>query len=1622
MAKLVFRVSADYEEVVKLRNEIAKLKSELKGMDATRTPAALEALNDKLSSSTKRMNELVTVAANAGAAMEGDFKKKIFDASQVVNGFTEKIIAQKAVVKDVEADVKRLGEAYRSAMKKNKYGGNETAANNALSEYNAAKKALLEEKSALFALTQEQAQARLSVKKLRDEYALYRDDSKGTIAATNGMGLSLSKAFAMIGGVAFGKQLISDMIRVRGEFQAADTAIQTLLGNKEKADALMEKVRDYAKISPLEFSSVTQATQMMLGFNIEAEKVPRFLQAIGDVSMGDTQKFNSLTLAFSQMSAAGKLMGQDLNQMINAGFNPLQIMADKSGKSISQLKDEMSKGAVSAEMVQQAFIDATSAGGKFYQMSENASKTINGQLSMMQDAIDATFNEMGKKSEGFIIVGIKAVTKLIENYETIGRVLAGLVITYGTYKAALMATIAMQQLQTAGISALTAKEIIHYGWIKATAAAQKVLNATMLSNPYVLLATAIGGLVAVMVTMKDEQERINDSLKEYDDKKQKAIELEKEHRAEIDKLMSIAQDESLSTDNRRDALMKLNNEYPSIFAKYATEYDWLKNLKKIKEEIAELEGRRSVENSKNELDDVEKRIKELEAKPGRTQNLPSGMRRYEHLAGRSLDERSPDEKAELKALYIKRSELKKTISKNAADSYFKDLTGVSNQDLQKEIRNRKNLLARMQLDNKKYGTITKGGAKGTFSKSELEGQINMFNAELNRRSEKRTTVYDLKASYLKDLTEAKKALADFDKSSKTYTASDAEKKRAELQKAVEEAERKYKSLGGDTSGGRSGNTGAHVDTAQEKKDAEEKSSNELLKLLKDNQKAELDLEEETTDKKLKLIELFYDRKKAEIEKKERELAELNKKAGKKGLNDKGLTEEQQKEINKAKEIAQKERDNQKKGVTQEKEKNDAEQRIAYMKEYGNYLEKYGAILDEFNMKRKELSKDDEYGRKLLDKQQEEALGKLEKEKSDKQLKDLSWDTLFQNLDRYTTDYLVRLQQRLKAALDTATEENAALIKQKINEINRIVASNKAGGSDNDILSQNGLLGGSPWGRAAQAIRKQNALEAKAAADSKALTDKQTEILDHYDELGGMDAKDITSKNPKLQGILSAEDMSALQGMEANAEMSGAEASGGQGATALAVTDAIIHGVNQNVQSLGEAADILFGEDSEMNKSVKKFAESSQYATDAFDSLKNGDMVGVALNLGNAISTLGESFGIWSNSNREEIEKENKRLADAMSFNTEALNRLTKKLSESSSATDKFKAYSQAENYLDANEQAQRHIIANNSRMYDGGHSLGYDFGEVSGSSNMLRRLEAFFGKNRGTYNGLAEFIENTSASEMEKFYASEQGVALFNEFSEMIAEASDAGNYQTWVEDLKEYMNAFGKDAREELENSFRAGVTGVTFDGFKDNFKSALMEMDKDVHDFTNDFEKSLMQSVLNAQIEAKFGKELQSLYNDWNDALASDNTLSSQEIENLVSREENLTQRMIAERDRLAAITGYDDSYSSSEAKGSINAAKSMSEDTANELVGRVTAVQLTVERVAAGQQQQSIAITQISGNISTMAAQMPEMRNIADETRTIIANSYLELQEIRENTGAIVQPIQKMQKDISEMKTKL
>ena len=614
MPKLAFHIEADYQKVIKLREEIDKLKSTISGMDGNTSPATFRAMEAQLAKNTKELDSLVVSAVRAGNEINQGFKKKIFDASQVVNGFSEKIIAQKSVIKGIEADVKRLGEAYRIALKRNPL-----SANKKLEEYNAVRKALDEEKAVLFDLTQQQAGARLSVKKLRDEYALYKDDAKEVVDSNNGIAISWKKVLAVIGVVCVLKALGSEIIRVRGEFQAADTAIQTLLGSKEKADALMSQVREYAKISPLEFSDVTQATQMMLGFNIEAEKVPRYLQAIGDVSMGDTQRFNSLTLAFSQMSAAGKLMGQDLNQMINAGFNPLQIMADKTGKSIATLKDEMSKGAISAEMVQQAFIDATSAGGKFYNMSENASKTINGQLAMMQDAMDSVFNELGQKSEGVIIKGIQTTTSLIENYETIGKVLAGLAATYGVYRTALIASITLTRSWAVAARVDAAAKGIQTIMTKAQTVAQLALNAAMKANPYVLLATIVASFTATMWVLHDSTTAVEKAQKQLSKEQEEAAHRKQELTSKTDSLISKINSETESVYSQVKAYKELIKLFPELGNVSLEEF---KNLPQDQQNkmLSSVNEKREIDNAVKAYEADLKRIEDLKKKIQETES------------------------------------------------------------------------------------------------------------------------------------------------------------------------------------------------------------------------------------------------------------------------------------------------------------------------------------------------------------------------------------------------------------------------------------------------------------------------------------------------------------------------------------------------------------------------------------------------------------------------------------------------------------------------------------------------------------------------------------------------------------------------------------------------------------------------------------------------------------------------------------------------------------------------------------------------------------------------------------------------------------------------------------------
>lgn len=585
MAELKFRVQADYEKVQRLRDEITKLKQEIKGVDAIQDPTSFNKLNSKLQQTSKELGNVTGKIAEASAAMETDFKQKIFAASQGVNDFTEKIIAQKGVVRDVAADVKRLGDAYRESVK-----SSPLTSDAKLAEWKAAKKALDEENASLFALTQEQATARLSVKKLRDEYALLRQEGGGTAETMNMLTGKLKQMSGMLLGGMGLKELASRVISVRAEFESMETSLKVLLGgNEERLNNIMGQIKEYALASPLNTKDMVGAVQMMTSFGIEAEKSIDYLKAIGDVSMGDTGKFNSLALAFSQMSSAGKLMGQDLLQMINAGFNPLEEISRKTGKSIGELKNEMSKGAITSKMVQDAFISATSAGGKFYGMASEGAKTLNGQISMLQESFDNMFNEIGSKGEGVVMSAVQAATSLVENYEHVGRVIVGLATSFGIYRTA----VALATMTTNGY---TIAETLAYTRMLLLEKATKLLNMTMLSNPYVAVAAALGTLIGAIIATSDGISELDAAQNTLNETFKDAKEKQDQYKAATEQAISVASDDKSATDDRRKAMNLLISRYPSIIKKYIDEEGHLKNILQMKREIAVIDGNKAVES------------------------------------------------------------------------------------------------------------------------------------------------------------------------------------------------------------------------------------------------------------------------------------------------------------------------------------------------------------------------------------------------------------------------------------------------------------------------------------------------------------------------------------------------------------------------------------------------------------------------------------------------------------------------------------------------------------------------------------------------------------------------------------------------------------------------------------------------------------------------------------------------------------------------------------------------------------------------------------------------------------------------------------------------------------------
>lgn len=249
--------------------------------------------------------------------------------------------------------------------------------------------------------------ASASTKKIQGETQKFKKELKETESVG-------TKAFNAIGAaivaIGFGA-LVKDILRLGAAQQQLNIAFTTFLGDANKAKKLIAELTKFSIVTPFTPEQVNKAAKSLLAFGVQAKDIIKTLKFLGDVSAGTGKDLSEMAIIFGQIRSTGRLMGQDLLQLINAGFNPLQIIAEKTGKSVADLKKEMEKGLVSFKDVEDAFISATSAGGLFFNLMEKQSQSIAGKWSTIMGNIE----EAGKElfNSNVLLVDL-LVTKLNE--------------------------------------------------------------------------------------------------------------------------------------------------------------------------------------------------------------------------------------------------------------------------------------------------------------------------------------------------------------------------------------------------------------------------------------------------------------------------------------------------------------------------------------------------------------------------------------------------------------------------------------------------------------------------------------------------------------------------------------------------------------------------------------------------------------------------------------------------------------------------------------------------------------------------------------------------------------------------------------------------------------------------------------------------------------------------------------------------------------------------------------------------------------------------------------------------------------------------------------------------------
>ena len=1407
------------------------------------------------------------------------------------------------------------------------------------------------------------------------------------------------------------------VISIRSEMESLHVSFKNLAG-EQMGNELFEQLKEYELRTPMIMNDLAQGAQTMLAFNIPVQEVMEHLKAIGDISMGDSEKFKSLTLAFSQMSATGKLMGQDLLQMINAGFNPLQVISEKTGKSIGELKDEMSKGAISTKMVQDAFHAAASEGGQFNGMLEQQSKTMKGALSNLEGAWQYMLNDIGEAQEGFIVDSIDAAQKLIANYKQVGQIIMGLITTYGTYRAAVMVATVAEKGHSITMIAARAQILL-------TQKAQALLNATMLSNPYVAAATALGVLIGTLVACQDGLTADERAQKSFNEEIEAGKQKQEEYNKETETAIENAQKDGTATNDRRKALNLLIQRYPAIIRKYIDEEGHLKNIVKLKREIAEIDGQKTIKgyNQQASLNERYAAILQM-ARRRQLQNIGSTKNPFTEQERKQIDEakeyyykqngwtsRITASLSDMIGFYqgkgrSYRQQAGKTATTQQANKLaegFKNLNNTQLNNLIKQLEKGKATGKNVTFKMKGFGNYAysqsdilsmlttaqgiktaRGKSKKTYNASDWDKQAKDAQAKLDEMGDDKKGTKEWKAQ--EDLIkEAQEHKASRQVSTHQQRTSAAKKQQTEAEKAAKEQAK------------------ANEKTAEEtykysQQQEQQQKANQLLQA-----QAIVDAMQEGEAKKLAQLDLNYKKEKEAIDKEEQSLLQA-KIDHAKNLWDADPKHEKQGFYATGQQKAIKLTDEEKAGITAKKQSLDAtttQQRSELIKAL---LDKYDDENEKAEKTRKAITDDIAQLTKLRDEaeklgqndiaknyehKRQQAAQALEENIQSVYLEELKksidWDAVFNNLDRQTTEQLKATRDKLTSYKNSkeyqqATPENKKVVSTAIDQLN------------DAIIKGSGIFGN--LAENCKAYEKANERYTTALQELNI-------ALSEFDDIEDSDAPEEAKEAAQKK-------VEAAQKKADDAKKDKDTSKVNRDKSFDTTTDNLIQ-LSQAITQLGSTSEMSLSELGNVASNVANvFGEAGS---------KIGGIIGAILSLLDALqkqglfkfvgnvfqSAFGAVGGVFRSLTGSKLFGTDTSIEDTISDLTQsnqdlesAVTRLTEVMKDKAGqeATD---TYQRAKKNLEDATANKQQILRDTGGAYKNGfigiggkHSSNAHINDSMSSADW-QRISQITGEN---VRSASDFWNLTS----------EQMAKVADEATDLWSKIKNASNdgYKSNASNMDEYIEYYKKLI--DLQNDYNEAVTNLSFDNTRDGLKELLSDTTKGVKDATKKVKEYMEEAVLTYITKTTLAKDMQDWYTQFASAMA-DGKLDQSEKTDLQKKYEEAYRKGEQARDNAYAAAGIDpkEDFTQSSTSATLIGATQDQQDETN---GRLTSIQNSLSIVADAVQQQAENNAIIANSAAIIRSNMDDMMEMQ-----IQAVGYLE--KIERHTSELPSMNQKLEK---------